>query len=86
MLRNRYEQPLLWDLVLDFLWCRRLVVLYYGHDTISVTHIGFFKFDGSVKSPISALRFIPRHCGVLHINTIPKLMLIARTLEDLNTP
>jgi hypothetical protein len=22
-------------------------------------------FDGSVKRPISALRFIPRHCGVL---------------------
>ena len=27
---------------------------------------------GFVKSPISALRFIPRHCGVPHVHLIPR--------------
>jgi hypothetical protein len=30
------------------------------------------KLDGFVKSPISALRFIPRHCGVPEVRLIPR--------------
>jgi hypothetical protein len=28
--------------------------------------------DGSVKSPVSALRFISRHCGVPSVRLIPR--------------
>ena len=30
------------------------------------------KIDGSVKNPISALRFIPRHCGVPSVRLVPR--------------
>jgi hypothetical protein len=33
---------------------------------------GWYKIDGFVKSPISALRFILRHCGVPSVRLIPQ--------------
>jgi hypothetical protein len=32
----------------------------------------YMKGDGFVKRPISALRFIPRHCGVPSVRLIPR--------------
>jgi hypothetical protein len=33
---------------------------------------GLWIIDGFVKNPISALRFIPRHCGVRQVRLIPR--------------
>jgi hypothetical protein len=39
----------------------------------SLTHSSeLVKFDGFEKRPISALRFIPRHCGVPLVRLIPR--------------
>jgi hypothetical protein len=53
------------------MWARRILSYATGISHPGSSGVAVF-IDGFVQRPISALRFIPRHCGVPCVRLIPR--------------